>query len=76
MIKSTQGNELLSKLHYLFEETNKIRGSIQDASREYQERLNDLIKLLKNDLIDVQATLDSAETLQLTTNAELLKGKA
>ena len=69
------GNELLSKLHYLFEEANQIRGSIQDASRDYQERLNNLIKLLKNDLIEMQDKLDSAETLQSTTNAELLKSK-
>ncbi|KAK0510515.1 hypothetical protein JMJ35_006947 [Cladonia borealis] len=70
------GKELFSKLHYLFEESNQIRGSIQDASRDYQERLNDLIKLLENDLMEMQDNLDSAEALQSTTNAELLNTKA
>ena len=69
------GKEVLTKSHYLFEEANQIKGSIQEASRIYQERLNDPIKLLKNNWIEMQDNLDSVETLQSTTHAELLKSK-
>ncbi len=69
------GNQLLSKLHNLHGEVNEIRVDIRDALKDYTGRLNNLVKPLQKELAETQDQLESAQTLQTTTDAELTKVK-
>ncbi len=67
------GNQLLSKLHSLLTEVNQIRFDIQEVYKEYDGRLNQLVKPLQNELADMQDRLEASEKLQSTTDTELTK---
>ena len=67
------GNELVSKLRNLQEEVQQIWVDFKDARKDYHGRLDDIIKPLQKELAETQDQLDSAQTLQSTTDAELTK---
>ena len=69
------GNQLFSKLHNLHEEAHQIRLDIQEASKSYHDRLDDLVKPLRDELAEMQDQLESAQTVQSTTNTELTNVK-
>ena len=64
------GSQLLSKLHNFHKEA--IR---QEASKSYHDRLDDLVKPLRDELAEMQDQLESAQTVQSTTNTELTNVK-
>lgn len=69
------GNQLLSKLHHLDEELGQIRLEIRETSKDYHDRLNDLVEPLKIELDQARDNLESVQTIQSSTNAELAKLK-
>ena len=71
----TSGNQLLSKLHNLYEEVNQTRLDIQDARVDYRDRLNDVVKPLQDELVETRKELESVEALQSTTDTELKNTK-
>ena len=46
------GNQLLSKVHYLYKQFDKIRVDIRETSQEYRDTLNDVSEPLKNELAE------------------------
>ena len=66
----------MSKIRNFHGQVHQISLNIQKASEEYHDPSNDFVKPLKRELAEIRSELESAQTLQSSTNTELVNLRA
>ena len=69
------GNQYVTKLHYLMEEVQSLKGDIQSANEDYDGRLGTVVQPLRQELDDAKQQLEASKALQSLTDEELANVK-